>query len=365
MEELIKNLAALAVEIQQIPAPTFHEGARARFVHNLFHQEGLHDVETDATGNVYARLPGGPAAPIVLSAHLDTVFPFGTPLDIRRESGRIYGPGLGDNSLAVAGLFGLVRYLRMLNVQLDGDLWLVANVGEEGLGDLNGMRAVAERFGSNPSAYIILEGTALGQVYHRGLAVRRYRVQVNTQGGHSWVNFGRPSAIHVLSQIISDLAGLKLPEEPRTSLNVGTVSGGTSVNTIAPSAEMLLDLRSVETPSLHELENQVIRIFEQYNGPEVEVQYERIGSRPGGGIPENHPLVALAAACLEQVGQEASPNIGSTDANIPLSHGYPAVCVGLSMGKGAHTMEEYIEVAPLEKGLAQLAMLVQGAYGIG
>lgn len=190
----------LAVTIQQIPAPPFGEAQRAEFVRQRFAVEGLEAVSLDALGNVFACLPGsGRSKPLVVSAHLDTVFPFDTDLKVRREADRIFGPGIGDNSLGVAGLFGLLWALRQERGDqpgLPGDLWLVANVGEEGLGDLRGIRAVVERFKDEPLAYLILEGMAFGQVYHRALGVQRYRITVRTEGGHSWVDYGRHSAIH-------------------------------------------------------------------------------------------------------------------------------------------------------------------------
>ena len=189
MESSILNrVLDIAVAIQQIPAPTFEEGQRAAFLRDRFQDEELCDVSIDGVGNVYGRLPGGGTAPpLVISAHSDTVFPAATSLKVRREMDRIYGPGIGDNSLGVAGLFGMLWTINQRGIELPGDLWLVSNVCEEGLGDLRGMRAVVERFGDQVLAYLVIEGMALGQIYHRGLGVRRYRIHVRTSGGHSWV----------------------------------------------------------------------------------------------------------------------------------------------------------------------------------
>jgi acetylornithine deacetylase/succinyl-diaminopimelate desuccinylase-like protein len=218
--EIVERVLEMAIAIQQVPAPTFSEGPRAAFVLECFKEEGLSDVSMDPAGNVYARLPGaGKAPPLVVSAHLDTVFPEDTPLDFRREAEKVYGPGIGDNATGIAGLFGLlwglrdetlrrpIAHLTSLEAKpsqgsgkhlqgLPGDVWLVANVGEEGLGNLCGMSAVVDRFGSDVRAYLIIEGMALGQIYHRGLSVRRYEISACTQGGHAWVDFGKPSAIH-------------------------------------------------------------------------------------------------------------------------------------------------------------------------
>lgn len=364
MNPLIARLLDLAVEIQQIPAPTFHEAQRTAFVRARFQAEGLTGVQRDAVGNVYACLKGTrrSARPLIVSAHLDTVFPLSVTLTLQREAGRIAGPGIGDNALGVAGLFGLLWGLRARHLQPAGDLWLVANVCEEGLGDLRGMRAVVERFGGRPLAYIVLEGMALGQIYHRGLGVRRYRITVRTAGGHSWIDYGAPSAIHELTALASRLTALQPPAEPRTTLNIGVIAGGTSVNTIAAEAALELDLRSESPAVLQTLAEQVEALCAAARRPGVTVEAETIGSRPGGEIPATHPLVRLAQRVLRSLDLEPRLNIGSTDANLPLSRGFPAVTLGLTNGGGAHTVHEYIHLPPLEKGLEQLLRLVENVW---
>lgn len=358
----------LALAIQQIPAPTFSEAQRAEAIRRLFHQEGLSDVSIDLTGNVYARLPGGPGRPLVLSAHLDTVFPLETNLHPTAGDGTLNAPGIGDNALGVAGLFALVWALRAKGAAfgrpatLPGDVWLAANVCEEGLGDLRGMKAVVDRFGAAPLAYIVLEGMALGQIYHRGLGVQRYRIAARTSGGHSWADYGRPSAVHELSRLVAQLADLQLPEAPRTSLNVGVIAGGTSVNTIAAEAHLELDLRSEEVNTLSTLAARVETLTQAACRPEVIVTAEIIGQRPAGELAIEHPLVQWAKNCVQTYDGQPRLSIGSTDANIPLSRGLPAVCIGLTVGGNAHTVQEFIQLAPLEKGLAQLVMLVEGAW---
>jgi acetylornithine deacetylase/succinyl-diaminopimelate desuccinylase-like protein len=281
---------------------------------------------------------------------------------LNKHTERLAGPGIGDNALGVAGLFGLLWGLRQRRLHLPGDVWLVANVGEEGLGDLRGMRAVIERFGDRPAAYLILEGMALGQVYHRGLGVQRYRITVRTAGGHSWVDFGRPSAVHELGELIHRLANLSLPSQPRTSLNIGVISGGTSINTIAAEASLELDLRSEKAQTLAALVAQVEELVSGARRPGVEVTAVLVGQRPPGEIPADHPLVRLAVRCLEGQGIRPCLNIGSTDANIPLSRGFSAICVGLTHGSGAHTLGEYIHTRPLKYGLAQLVDLAEQIY---
>ncbi len=385
MNDLTTRLLDLAIAIQQIPAPTFHEAARAEFVRLRFADEGLADVEMDAAGNVYACLRSprstqpslssaegaGVHRPLVVSAHLDTVFPSSVDLHFEREpepragtgtTARILAPGIGDDSLGVAGLFGLVWALRERSLTLPGDLWLVANVGEEGLGDLRGIRAVVDRFGATPLAYIVLEGMALGQVYHRGLGVRRYRITTRTSGGHSWIDYGRPSAIHELTALSTHIAALEPPRTPRTTLNIGIISGGSSVNTIAAEAMLELDLRSESDEALETLAGQVEQLARAAKKPGVEVNVEIIGRRPSGELPAEHPLVRLTQDCLREAGVEPHLNTGSTDANLPLSRGLPSVTIGLTTGGRAHTVQEYINLPPLEKGMDQLLRLVSRVW---
>lgn len=302
---------------------------------------------------------------MVLSAHLDTVFPLNTDLKVTRESDRIYGPGIGDNSLGVASLLGLLWTLREREIDLPGDLWLVANVGEEGLGDLRGMKAVVDRFGADVGVYLVLEGAALGHIYHRALGVRRYRVIAHTAGGHSWSDYGRPSAVHELARLVTQLTAIPVPSHPRTTLNVGRISGGTGVNVLASEAMLELDLRSEDPEALKALIHQVEERIQSANRNGVMVDMETIGQRPSGEIPADHSLVKLADECLAEQGLDAAFASGSTDANIPLSRGYPAVVLGVTAGSGAHTVHEYIETALVEKGMEQLTSFVGRVFSIG
>ena len=365
-ESLVSKVAERAIQIQQIPAPTFEEQQRADFVLAEFKAEGLSQAGMDEIGNVYACLPGADRSrlPLVVSAHTDTVFPAETDLSLKREGTRVYGPGIGDNSLGVAGLFGLVWSLRERQITLPGDLWLVANVCEEGLGDLKGMKAVYERFGQETIGYIVLEGLALGRIYHRGLGVRRYRISVDTAGGHSWVDYGNPSAIHELALLTAQIMTLRTPHRKRTSINVGKIAGGVSINTIAPHAYLELDLRSESGRILSTLARKVEDLLRFAQRPGVKYTIETIGDRPFGEVPPDHPLVRAAVRALHAQGFNADLQIGSTDANIPLNHGVPAVTIGLTGGGGAHTTGEYMDTALLAKGMAQLVELVQRAFEI-
>jgi tripeptide aminopeptidase len=358
--QLLQRVLDLAIEIQQIPSPTFKEGRRAEFMRQRFIEENLARIEVDEIGNVQACLKGDSSAqPIVVSAHLDSVFPLETDLGVELSGDRVAGPGIGDNAVGLAGLLGLVWAVRDTALQLSSDLWLVANVGEEGLGDLRGMRSLVDRFGNQPKAYLIIEGMALGQVYHRGLGVHRSRITIKTPGGHSWVNYGKPSAVHEIAELVHKLLEIELPEHPRTTINVGEISGGISVNTIAAEAYIILDLRSEDEGTLEELTKEVeVAALERQN-EQVNVLIERIGERPVGALPPDHPLVNLAVNSLEAVGVQARLNIGSTDANIPLSRGLPAICLGLTTGDGAHTLGEFMHTAPLEQGLQQLLYVIE------
>ncbi len=361
MEPWVTKVLELALAVQQIPAPTFHEARRAAFVRARWEEEGA-PVTTDEVGNVYARLPGkGEAPPVIVVAHLDTVFPLDADLTVRQEGSRWYGPGLGDNSLGVAALFGLYWRLRA-QPPLPGDVWLVADVGEEGLGNLRGMRAVMARFGGQVTAYVILEGLGLGQVYHRALGVRRFRIRLRTAGGHAWSDQGAPSAVHEAARLVTRLTALPLPSAPRTALNVGRLVGGVSVNTIAPEAWLEVDLRSEDPQVLARWASQVERLAHRHAREGVAVEVEAVGYRPAGALPATHPLVQAAERALQAQGVSPVRVVGSTDANLPLSRGYPAVGLGLTLGGGAHTLEEYIEIPPLAQGLRAALQLVRTVW---
>lgn len=351
----------LAVQIQQVAAPTFAESARSEFVRGLFTREGLKDVSADPIGNVFARLPGRQkkAKPLVVSAHLDTVFSHSVNLQVRRGDRRITAPGIGDNSLGVAGLFGVLWSLREKGIELQHDVWFAANVGEEGLGDLCGMRAVVDRFGADVIGYLVLEGLALGHVYHRAIGVRRYRVTARTAGGHSWSDYGQPSAVHELAALVTQLNAIRLPREPRTTLNVGRFDGGTGINVLASEAKLELDLRSEDPDALEKLIRQVEDLFRHADRDGVHVLAEIIGQRPAGLIQPSHPFVTLAMNCLSEQGMNGVLTSGSTDANIPLSRNIPSVVLGVTTGGGAHTTQEYIDLEPVQRGMDSIVRFVE------
>lgn len=363
-----EQMTALCVEIQQIPAPTGAEERRADWVEERFYRLGLADVARDTVHNVYARIPGAHATPALLvSAHTDTVFPVDTDLIVRvdAETGRMAGPGLGDNSTGVAGLLLLGETLIGLAEKPPVDVWLVANSNEEGLGDLKGIRSAVDRLADRLGAVLVIEGTGLGRLVHQGLGSRRYRIHASAPGGHSWGDFGAASAIHALVELAADITRLNVPQQPRTSFNIGTISGGTSINSIAQHAALELDLRSVALETLAQIDEQVQRLVQRHQRQHenrrdgVVVSVESIGDRPAGGIPESHPLMQAASAILAQleIPERMDIRISSTDANIPLSRGIPSVCIGLTEGGDAHRLSEWIDPAPLVKGMQQLLYL--------
>lgn len=362
----MKNrLLDLGIQIQQIASPTFEEAERAEFIYNQFRAEPgeLMDIHKDTVGNVLARLPGNRQAPaLIISAHMDTVFPGNTDLTCRQEKDKIYGPGIGDNSLGVAGLFAILWSIREKGIKPAGDIWFVANTCEEGLGNLHGMKAIVDRFGNTPKAYLILEGTAFGYIYHKAIGVQRYKITVKTEGGHSWKDYGKPSAIHVLSDLVTKIYAIKPPSHPHTTLNVGRISGGTSINTIAAEAWLELDLRSEDNDTLGKLASQVFHLIEstQHTGTKIEIV--QIGQRPSGEISPNHPIINLAKACLFEQGYEPVLISGSTDANIPLSRNCPALVLGLTQGAGAHTIHEYIETNYLDAGLEHILQFINRVW---
>lgn len=354
LERLIEKTLA----IQAIPAPTFSERKRALFLQYEFEEAKLENVERDQIDNVLGRIQGGPHPPVIISAHLDTVFPIETDLNSKRTEDRLSGPGVGDNALGLATLVELAYDFSQSPPP--GDIWLVANVGEEGLGNLRGMYKILERYGDQPSAYIVLEGMALGHIYHRGLPIRRYNINTLTEGGHSWIHAGRPSAIHTLIAIGAELTKISLPTAPRTSLNIGRIDGGTSINTIANRASMEIDLRSEEIDTLINLETQIIDLVDTYRNELIETEMKLIGERPGGGLSERHPLVEIAIQALKDCGEnKIHLKQGSTDASVPLSLGLPAICIGITRGGNAHSSAEFIEIEPISRGYNALMLTIK------
>lgn len=352
------QFAEEAVRICEIPAPTFEEGERAKYVRNRFEALGLKDVTIDAAGNARGRRPGTGGGPgLAMAAHLDTVFPKGTDVRVKRQGSRLAAPGIGDNSVAIAALLGMIEALNVAGVRTRGDLYLASNTGEEGLGDLKGMKAFMADVKHKVAAGIAVEGMKVNRLIHVAVGSRRYKVTFTARGGHSWGHFGSPSAIHILGRAIAEISRLEVPKEPKTSYNVGVIHGGTTVNTIAAEADMLVDMRSVDTGSLASLETRVLAIVERAaKEGDGQAKLEMVGDRPAGSIPADHPVVQTCRAVHQALGLQTFSEPASTDHNVPLGMGLPGVCLSITEGANEHRLDEYIETGPIPTGVKNILL---------
>jgi tripeptide aminopeptidase len=363
--EIAQTTVQRALAIQQIAAPTFHELPRAQFIAQSLQTAGVQQVTIDGVYNVIGVIHGRThGRGLMLSAHSDTVFAHDTNLAFTESKGLLRAPGIGDNSLGVAALFAVIDWLRQSGVTLERDLWIVVPSREEGLGDLGGMREAFATLKDRVSAVINVEGLALGNVYHAGIAVKRLQIIAHADGGHSWLHFGKPSAVHTIVEIGHAITQIEVPMQPRTTYNLGMIAGGESINSLASHADVWLDMRSETPEGLAALEAHVMRIIQQAQSTEVSITVNVVGERPAGWLDPSHPLVTLAMDALAQVGIRGGLETGSTDGNIPLSHHCPTVTVGVTHGGNAHRIDEYIEIAPIEVGIRQLILLVQGAQAL-
>lgn len=346
------------IRLAEIAAPTFHEDARALHTAGRFRDLGLARVEVDHVGNVYGLLPGdGPPAAAFI-AHLDTVFPAGVSCAIQRKDGRLYGPGVGDNAAGVAGMIGALRAMRESGSEPMRPMWFVGTVGEEGLGNLCGAIEATDRLSSQVEAMIAVEGSFFGRLSHTAVGSHRMEIACRAPGGHSWHDFGRPSAVHTLAKVAASIASMEMPSHPRTTFNIGRFEGGTGVNVIAEEARLLLDIRSTDAASLEDVVNHARGLLPAYAGHGVELSVTDVGARPAGSISQQHWLVQTCASVLNRLGVSPLYAPASTDANIPLSRGIPAVTLGVTRGGGAHTRGEWIETGPLVRGVQQLILVM-------
>jgi tripeptide aminopeptidase len=361
------------LEFLAIPAPPFGEQARAAWFLDRFHELGLSNPHIDEAGNALAELPGAllpyPLSSThctLLSAHLDTVFPPGTDCNPREDGAKILGPGATDNGAGLAALLGLAAALKHAKIQPATTILFAANTGEEGPGDLRGMRHLfspGSPYLGRIQAAIALEGSGNTAVVDRALGSRRLRVTVTGPGGHSWADAGRPNPILALAAALAGLAKLKLPQMPRTTLNCGLISGGTSVNSIPESASADLDLRSTAALELDRTELAVLNTLSAtIDHPELHLDVIRIGDRPSGALAPTSPLALSLRAVDRHLQLATESRIGSTDANLPLSLGIPALAIGAGgTGWGIHTLQEGYDPTGRELALRRVLLLLLDA----
>ena len=341
------------VELAEIPAPTGQEDARRELVRSWWRRDGWADVRVDRVGNVWARVrPGGQPA-VVLAAHLDTVFDATVDHRVRRDGSLLRGVGVGDDSVGVAALSAVGTMLAA--AEGTAPVWLVATVGEEGLGNLRGITEVVRQDRVPLAAVVAIEGNYLGRVTTIGVGSVRWRVTVSGPGGHAWEQSSAPSAVHAAARMVAALAALSRRgagsgRGGRSAVNVGLFSGGEAVNARARRAEFLVDLRASRAPMLEELQARARRIIAAPPAG-VTVEVEELGRRPAGELPTSHPLAAAAAAALRGSGLRAVFTASSTDANAAHAAGVPAIAIGVTTGGGEHSPEEWIDTAPLAAGL--------------
>jgi tripeptide aminopeptidase len=359
------------IRICEIPAPPFKEQARAAYLKQRFAEIGLKRVRTDAEGNVIAERPGRSASPsIIISAHLDTVFPEGTDVRVRHDGVRCYAPGISDNTAGVVSLITLARALDAAQIATAGTIHFVGTVGEEGAGNLRGVRHLftAGDFRAGVSAFISIDGPGVERITTRALGSRRYRVTVSGPGGHSWGDFGIVNPVHALGRAIARFAAYPAPLSPRTSFNVGIIEGGNSVNSIPERASMIVDMRSVSSEEIDKLEAYLRRVVElalreensqrALSGTTLAVEFEPVGDRPSGETSVNAPIVQAAIDCSRLLGIEPRLDCSSTDSNIPISMGIPAITIGAGgLSSNCHTLAEWYEPTGRELGLKRLLLL--------
>jgi len=367
IEAHLQESLELLIELAQIPAPSGSEEKRTEFCRAWMQNAGCEGVYIDDALNVIWPLGCEEGKPIVVyMAHSDVVFPDTDPLPLRIEDGKIFCPGVGDDTACVAALLTVAKYVAVNRLMpREYGVMFVVNSGEEGLGNLKGTRKIIGDFGDSIAEFITFDSHN-GSGVARAVGSKRYKIEFDTEGGHSFSNFGNRNAIAYLASMISALYDMKVPPKGRTTYNVGTISGGTSVNTIAQHAEMLYEFRSDEAESLAVMEKHLESCVEFYRAKGISVTVTKVGDRPcSGDVPADRQAALMARACassLRQIGKSIEFGAGSTDCNIPLSAGIPAICVGCYEGKGAHTREEYVEIDSLLPGLKFIFDLILGDF---
>ncbi|HTW22597.1 MAG TPA: M20/M25/M40 family metallo-hydrolase [Candidatus Baltobacteraceae bacterium] len=370
------------MRLSEIPAPEFGEAERGKALAAIFQSAGL-KVRTDEIGNVIGESAGSEPGVVLFVAHLDTVFPAGTDVSVKRDGTRLVGAGISDNAAGLGALAGLARALSESRVKTKKTIALAGDVGEEGEGNLRGVRALVDSYGSRLSAVIAVDGPSTDYITTQGIASRRFEVTVTGPGGHSWSDFGEPNPITALARGIVKFSSIRIPENPRSSFNFGVIEGGTSVNSIPARTSVKVDLRSEDESELNRLEASLRDAmtagvrgenaaspgagddYAQLNPQSLEIKFTSLGTRPAGKLPSDSPLLATMRSVDSYLGNRARLERSSTDANIPLSLGIPAVAVGGGgRGGGSHTPEEWYDPTGRDLGLKRLYLAAIALAGL-
>jgi tripeptide aminopeptidase len=378
------QFAQWQMEMARIPAPPFGESARAAWLSERFREVGLDDVRIDDVGNVFGTHPGFGRRYISLSAHIDTVFPANTPLNIRQQGTRIYGPGVSDNGAGVAAMLALAALFRTVRIRHALPFVFIGNVGEEGEGDLRGMRHIfaTPRWKDSIAYSLVLDGAGADTIVAEALGSRRFEVIVRGPGGHSWSDFGAPNPIVILAKAIETFSATVVPSTPKTTFNIGVIRGGTSVNSIPESASMKVDIRSTSMAEMERLEQSLraalnraieeetmtaeMRSTAQKRPSGVNCEVVVIGNRPAGELQPGARILQVVRAVDTHLGNAAQVQRASTDANVPLSIGREAVAIGGGgSGGGAHTLQEWFDSGGRELGLKRILLTMLALAGVG
>ena len=368
------------IRLTEIPSPPFGEDVRGDAYLAMLRDHGLADVEKDAVGNVMGlRRGSGNGSLIVVAAHLDTVFPAGTDVKVRREGTRLYAPGIGDDTRSLAVLLGFMRALDAAGIRTASDILFVGDVGEEGVGDLRGVRHLFQegKYKDQIKAFFTVDSPDMGHIATAGVGSRRWRVTFRGPGGHSYGAFGLVSPMNAMAQAVAELARVQVPAKPKTTYSVSVVGGGTSVNAIPNEVWMDVDLRSEAPAELARLEGRFLAILAQSVDGEnharsiaqgtIVCEHRLIGDRPAGHTPLDSDIVRAATASIEAHGFKVAHGASSTDANIPMSLGIPAIKIG-SGGSGgrAHSLEEWIDVDkdPSLRGMSATLTAILAVAGV-
>jgi acetylornithine deacetylase/succinyl-diaminopimelate desuccinylase-like protein len=366
-------------QLTEIPAPTFQEAARANAVRKILASQGL-KTRIDSAGNVIGELPGSSRKDVVLlSAHLDTVFPAATALRVRKDGRNLTAPGISDNGAGLAALVGLARSIHEAKLATRMTLVFAANTGEEGEGNLRGMRKLVENYRGRLRAVIAIDGASTEHVTTMGLGSRRLEVTLSGPGGHSWADFGTPNPIHALSRGVARFLEVRVPDTPRTTFNIGVIEGGTSVNSIPDHATIKVDIRSESEAELERLEIALRRAIAdgidaemtaahdagRVEAPRLVSKFNSLGVRPVGELPADSPLLDAVRDADRFLGNRSHLERSSTDANIPLSLGIPAIAVGGGgRAGGAHTLAEWYDPTNRELGLKRILLTALAIAGV-